>query len=72
MSKGKTKKIKIKTHSSSKKRFSLTANGHVKRTRAGKQHLLTHKSTKLKRALRGTTIADDTNAAIIKKLIPYA
>lgn len=63
---------KIKTHSSSKKRFKLTATGKVKRSRAGKQHLLNHKSPKRKRGLRSTSLADKTNAATIKRLIPYA
>lgn len=63
---------KLKTHSASKKRFKLTATGKVKRPKANKQHLLNHKSAKRKRGLRSTTLADDTNAATIKRLIPYA
>jgi large subunit ribosomal protein L35 len=63
---------KIKTHSSSKKRFKLTGTGKVKRSKANKQHLLNHKSAKRKRGLRSTKLADRTNARIIKKLIPYA
>jgi large subunit ribosomal protein L35 len=62
---------KIKTHSSSKKRFSLTGTGKVKRNKAYKSHILTKKSTKRKRNLRKSTIASDANAAIIKVLIPY-
>lgn len=62
---------KIKTHSSSKKRFSLTATGKVKRSKAYKSHILTKKSTKRKRNLRKSTVASAANAAIIKMLIPY-
>ncbi|MCX7708650.1 MAG: 50S ribosomal protein L35 [Clostridia bacterium] len=62
---------KIKTHSASKKRFSLTASGKVKRAKAFKRHILTKKSTKTKRNLRKSTVAHDTNAATIKMLIPY-
>ena len=64
---------KIKTHSGSKKRFSLTKSGKVKRAHANKRHLLNGhgKTTKLKRALRGTTIADKTNEAAVKRLILY-
>ena len=62
---------KIKTHSGAKKRFSLTKTGKVKRAKAYKNHILTKKSTKLKRELRKGAYADDTNAAAIKKLIPY-
>ncbi|TYQ15917.1 UNVERIFIED_CONTAM: large subunit ribosomal protein L35 [Acetivibrio alkalicellulosi] len=62
---------KIKTHSSSKKRFSLTGTGKVKRFKAYKSHILTKKSTKRKRNLRKSTIASDANQAIIKVMIPY-
>lgn len=64
-------KIKIKTHSSSKKRFNLTGTGKVKRAKAYKSHILTKKSTKRKRNLRKSTIASDANSAIIKAMIPY-
>jgi large subunit ribosomal protein L35 len=62
---------KIKTHSSSKKRFNLTGTGKVKRAKAYKSHILTKKTTKRKRNLRKSTIASDSNAPIIKVLIPY-
>jgi large subunit ribosomal protein L35 len=62
---------KIKTHSSSKKRFNLTGTGKVKRAKAYKSHILTKKSTKRKRNLRKSTIASHADAATIKKLIPY-
>ncbi|MDP4094110.1 MAG: 50S ribosomal protein L35 [Bacillota bacterium] len=62
---------KVKTHSSSKKRFNLTGTGKVKRAKAYKSHILTKKSTKRKRNLRKSTIASDANAATVKMLIPY-
>lgn len=62
---------KIKTHSASKKRFSLTGTGKVKRFKAYKSHLLNAKTTKRKRNLRKATIASDANSATIKMLIPY-
>lgn len=64
-------KIKIKTHSASKKRFNLTATGKVKRSKAYKSHILTKKSTKRKRNLRKSTTASSANAATVKMLIPY-
>ena len=66
-------KIKIKTHSGAKKRFNLTKNGKVKRAHANKRHLLNGhgKTTKLKRHLRGTTVADKTNEAAVKRMILY-
>ena len=62
---------KIKTHRAAAKRFSLTKSGKVKRAKAFKSHILTKKDTKRKRRLRKGTIADVTNAKVIKKLIPY-
>ena len=62
---------KIKTHSGAKKRFNLTKNGKVKRAHAFKSHILNKKTTKRKRNLRKTTMADVTNTAQIKCLIPY-
>jgi len=62
---------KLKTHSSSKKRFSLTGTGKVKRAKAFKRHILTKKTTKRTRKLRKSTIASDANASIIKAMIPY-
>ena len=62
---------KIKTHSGAKKRFKLTKNGKVKRAHAYKSHILNKKSTKRKRNLRKSAVADRTNVATLKKLIPY-
>ena len=62
---------KLKTHSGAKKRFNLTKTGKVKRAHAYKSHILTKKDTKRCRRLRSGTIADVTNEATIKKMIPY-
>ena len=62
---------KIKTHTGAKKRFKLSKNGKVIRAHAFKSHILNKKSTKRKRGLRKTTVADKTNTAAIKRLIPY-
>lgn len=62
---------KIKTHSGAKKRFKLTKTGKVKRAHAFKSHILNKKTTKRKRNLRKTTVADVTNVAAIKKMVPY-
>jgi large subunit ribosomal protein L35 len=44
---------KMKTRSGAKKRFRKTASGKVKRSTAYRSHILTSKSTKRKRKLRG-------------------
>ena len=62
---------KIKTHSGAKKRFKLTKTGKAVRAHAYKSHILNKKTTKRKRNLRQTTVADTTNVAAIKRMIPY-
>jgi large subunit ribosomal protein L35 len=57
---------KMKTHKASKKRFRVTATGKLKRRQAGKKHLLSHKSGKRKRHLRGVVI---DNNKLSKKYI---
>lgn len=62
---------KVKTHSASKKRFKITAGGKVKMSHAYRRHRLISKAKKAKKHHRLGAIASDTNAAIVKKLIPY-
>lgn len=62
---------KQKTHSGAGKRFRVNKNGHVKRARSGKNHILAKKSTKRKRNLRKGTYVDTTQEAMIRNLIPY-
>ena len=62
---------KIKTHSGAKKRFKLSKNGKPIRGHAYKSHILNKKTTKRKRNLRKTEVADVSNQKQIKRLIPY-
>jgi large subunit ribosomal protein L35 len=62
---------KQKTHSASKKRFSVTGTGKVMRSQAYKKHILTKKSTKRKRNLRKSLVASPVNQLSIRQLIPY-
>lgn len=62
---------KIKTHRGAAKRFKITKNGKVKRSKAYKSHILTKKSAKRKRHLRKAGFASSANEATIKKLLPY-
>ena len=64
-------KMKLKTLSGAKKRFKLTKNGKIKRSRAYRRHILTKKTTKRTRRLRATAYADQTNVSAIKEMIPY-
>ncbi|HOQ76708.1 MAG TPA: 50S ribosomal protein L35 [Thermoclostridium sp.] len=63
---------KLKTHKASKKRFKVTGTGKVKRTNAYKNHILTKKSTKRKRKLRKGDYVSASDAATVKRLLPYA
>lgn len=63
---------KMKTKSGAKKRFNVLGSGKVKRTQAFKRHILTKKTTKNKRQLRGTVIAHASDVASIKSMMPYA
>lgn len=69
----KVKKIKIKTHSSSKKRFKITGTGKIKMKPAYTSHILNSqiKSTKRKRKSRKTKNASSPDEKRIKMLIPY-
>lgn len=62
---------KIKTHSGAKKRFKVSKNGKVIRAHANKRHILNKKTTKRKRGLRQTAVADATNVSQVKRLLPY-
>ncbi|MFZ9631396.1 MAG: 50S ribosomal protein L35 [Crocinitomicaceae bacterium] len=60
---------KMKTNSSAKKRFTVTGTGKVKRAKAFKNHILTKKSTKRKRALGNDAIVDVTNMSNVKFML---
>ncbi|NOZ41982.1 MAG: 50S ribosomal protein L35 [Alphaproteobacteria bacterium] len=62
---------KMKTKSSAKKRFKITASGKVRSSQAGKQHGMIKRTNKQIRNQRGTTIMSDPDARIVKKFMPY-
>jgi len=63
---------KMKTKSGAKKRFVVRAGGSIKRSSAFKRHILTKKTTKTKRLLRGTTEVHASNTAAVRAMMPYA
>ncbi len=63
---------KMKTKSGAAKRFRIRASGSIKRSQAFKRHILTKKTTKNKRQLRGTAGVHATNQASIHAMMPYA
>ena len=63
---------KMKTKSGAKKRFKVRGSGSIKRSMAFKRHILTKKTTKNKRQLRGTAEIHPTNMAAVRSMLPYA
>lgn len=51
---------KMKTNKSVKSRFKVTATGKLKRTRPGRRHILTKKTSKRKRQLRRPAFVDQS------------
>ncbi|OCS47910.1 50S ribosomal protein L35 [Ralstonia pickettii] len=63
---------KMKTKKSASKRFTARPGGTIKRGQAFKRHILTKKSTKNKRHLRGTEGVHETNLKSVRAMMPYA
>lgn len=63
---------KMKTKRSAAKRFKPLGSGGVKRTHAFLRHILTKKSTKRKRQLRGTSMLSSSNKRQVRQMLPYA
>ena len=63
---------KMKTKSGAAKRFKVRGSGSIKRSMAFKRHILTKKTTKSKRQLRGTAEIHHTNIASVRAMLPYA
>ena len=63
---------KMKTKSSAKKRFRVRPGGTVKRGQAFKRHILTKKTTKNKRHLRGAVNVHETNMGHMAQMLPFA
>ena len=63
---------KMKSKPGAAKRFKVRASGSIKRSSAYMRHILTKKSTKRKRQLRGTTGVDHTNVRQVLAMLPYA
>jgi large subunit ribosomal protein L35 len=61
---------KMKTKSGAKKRFRVRPGGTVKRGQAFKRHILTKKTTKNKRHLRGSTEVHKTDMGRMSQMLP--
>ncbi len=63
---------KMKTKKSAAKRFIVRASGSIKRAQAFKRHILTKKTTKAKRHLRGPVAIHESDAKSVRRMLPYA
>ncbi|MCQ2138281.1 MAG: 50S ribosomal protein L35 [Bacteroidales bacterium] len=60
---------KLKTNSGTKKRFTLTGSGKVKRKHAFKSHILTKKTKKQKRNLTHVAMLTSADESRVKALL---
>ena len=62
---------KLKTHKGAAKRFKKTGTGKVTRRHAFARHILTSKTRTRKRKLTQGVVADSTDQAKLRRMIPY-
>lgn len=66
------KKYKMKTYKAAAKRFKITKNGKVLRTKGGKSHLRRKKSKRVKRQFgKMVEVTNPGDKRRIKRLAPY-
>ena len=64
---------KMKTHSSAKKRFKVTAKGRVKAKSAFTSHMMMNKPKSMKRKARGQSPLSEPDARIVlRNFLPYS
>lgn len=63
---------KMKSNSGAAKRFSKTGNGKWKRNKAFGRHILTKKSGKTIRNMRGTELVHQSDVGHLARLLPGA
>ena len=61
---------KMKTKRAAAKRFTATGSGKLKRNKAFKSHILTKKTTKNKRQLRGAVNVHEADLGQIAQMLP--
>ena len=63
---------KMKTNSSAKKRFKVTATGRILVQQAGKRHGMLKRSPKFIRNARGTAKLSRMDEKSVRRLLPYS
>jgi large subunit ribosomal protein L35 len=62
----------MKSKRAASKRFRVQGSGGIKRTKAFLRHILTKKTTKRKRNMRGMQQVHETNLKSVRAMLPYA
>lgn len=62
---------KLKTRKAASKRFRATGSGKIVRRKAGKNHLLEHKSSDKKRRFSQMVVVDESDEPNVRKMLPY-
>nr|WP_218863469.1 50S ribosomal protein L35 [Pigmentiphaga litoralis] len=62
----------MKSKKSASKRFVVRPGGSIKRGQAFKRHILTKKTTKTKRQLRGSAEVAKSDVKSVRAMLPYA
>ncbi len=70
MAKAKKAKVKLKTLRGAAKRFKKTGGGGFKHRQSFRNHILTKKSTKRIRQLRGMKVVCQSDEASIRQMLP--
>jgi large subunit ribosomal protein L35 len=63
---------KIKTHKATARRFQVSGNGKLMRTRQGKSHLRRNRSARARRDYDEMFVIAGADVKRVRKLIPYA
>ncbi len=64
-------KYKLKTHSGTKKRFTITGTGKILRTKGMKSHLRRRKSDRVKRQFDEMIATSPADQKRLRRLLPY-
>ena len=63
---------KLKTHKATARRFQVSGNGKLMRTRQGKSHLRRNRSARARRDYDEMFVIAGADVKRVRKLIPYA
>ena len=63
---------KMKTNRAAAKRFRVNGSGKFRHGRSNKRHLLTHKSARRRRQLRGNAPVGTQDTAALRGMMPYS